>query len=116
MDIIRVEFPTPLSDIKNIEDDNIDVFIELEDGMTYTLVITTPKNLYTLMRNEKISYIPAGPSFVIVESLTEKNIIDVIKTYVVNEAYWLKLNFISGELDINLLDKKVQQIRVDNDL
>lgn len=115
MDIIRVEFPTPLSEIKDIEDDNIDVFIELDDGMTYTLVVATPKNLDTLMNNEEKSYISAGPPFVIVKSLTEKNILDVIKTYVVNNAYWLKVHFASGELDINLIDKKIQQIKEDNE-
>jgi hypothetical protein len=115
MDIIRVDYPTPLSKIKDIEDDNIDVFVELNDGMTYTLVVTTPKNLNTLMRNVDNNYIPAGPPFVIVKSLTEKNILDVIKTYVVNNAYWLKVYFLSGELDVNLMDKKIQQIRLDNE-
>ena len=47
--IKSISFPTPLEDIKDIEDDNIDVFVELEDGYTHTVVVATSKNILTLL-------------------------------------------------------------------
>jgi hypothetical protein len=40
-----ISFPTYLKDITDIENDNIDVFVEVEDGYTYTVVVATPKNI-----------------------------------------------------------------------
>lgn len=37
--------PTLLEEIPDIEDYNLDVFVELEDGYTYTVVIATAKNI-----------------------------------------------------------------------
>ncbi|WP_214481729.1 hypothetical protein [Bacillus sp. SM2101] len=60
MKIKNIEFPTALEKVKDIEDDNIDVFVELEDGMTYTLVVATPKNLLNKWtRNKLIIFLQA---------------------------------------------------------
>jgi len=37
-------FPTYLKNITDIENSNIDVFVELEDGYTYTVVLATARN------------------------------------------------------------------------
>ncbi|WP_066063438.1 hypothetical protein [Neobacillus soli] len=58
MRIITIEFPTPLSQIPDSKDDNVDVFVELDDGFTYTLVVSTPKNLETLMEGKILSIFP----------------------------------------------------------
>ena len=49
MRIKNIRYPSPLSEVKDIENDNIDVFVETDDGMTYTFVITTPNNYYWYM-------------------------------------------------------------------
>ena len=45
--------PNLLEEIPDIEDYNLDVFVELEDGYTYTVVIATAKNIVSLMDKEK---------------------------------------------------------------
>jgi predicted nucleotidyltransferase len=54
--IKSISFPTYLEDITDIENSNIDVFVELEDGYTYTVVIATAKNIVSLMDKEKMNY------------------------------------------------------------
>ena len=73
MKINKIEYPTPLSQINDIESDNIDVLVELEDDFTYTLVVTTPRNLEWYMHKEKQNYIHAAPPMIIVQALTEEN-------------------------------------------
>ena len=38
----NIVFPTSLERIEDIKNDNIDIFVELENGWTYTMVLTTP--------------------------------------------------------------------------
>lgn len=52
MNIKNIKYPIPLSKVKDIENDNIDVFVEADDGMTYTFVATTPKNYYWYMEKK----------------------------------------------------------------
>jgi len=37
--------------------DNLDVFVENEDGYTYTIVVSTPGDLLDQMEQEKINFI-----------------------------------------------------------
>lgn len=41
-----ISFPIPLANIEDIYDHNIDVFVELEDGHNYTLIVGTCKIYY----------------------------------------------------------------------
>ena len=43
MEIKEISFltPTAVEEIKDIENDNLDVFVELEDGYTCTVVVGT---------------------------------------------------------------------------
>ncbi|MDX8361707.1 hypothetical protein [Cytobacillus sp. IB215316] len=111
MKIKNIEFPTALEKVKDIEDDNIDVFVELEDGMTYTLVVATPKNLFTQMDQEQINYIPASPPFIIVRTLNEDIIKSALQTYVNENAYWLKQYFLASEFDMDVMDQMLDNIR-----
>ena len=119
MKVVNISYPTPLSEIKDIENDNIDVFIELNDGMTYTVVVTTPKNLLQQMDNEELNYLPASPPFIFVRQLTEKNIADAIKTFARDNAYWLKLYFLAGEREgtfsISAMNNLINSIKKAND-
>ena len=97
--IKSISFPTYLEDITDIENSNIDVFVELEDGYTYTVVVATVKNIESLMDKEKMNYFEPGYSFIIVKKLTKEIISEAIEAYASDEAYWLKLYHFAGEID-----------------
>ena len=99
--IKRISFPTPLEDITDIENDNIDVFVELENSSyVYTLVLITPKNIESLMDKEKKNYFGPGHPFIIVKQLTKKIIVETITAYAAkDDAYWLKLYHFADDVD-----------------
>ena len=70
--IKSIRFPTYLEDITDIENSNIDVFVELEDAYTYTVVVAIAKNLESLMDKEKMNYFGPGHPFIIVKKLTKE--------------------------------------------
>jgi len=85
--IKSISFPTYLEDITDIENSNIDVFVELEDAYTYTVVVATAKNIESLMDKERINYFEPGCPFIIVKKLTKEIISEAIKAYASDEAY-----------------------------
>ena len=97
--IKSINFPTHLEDIADIENSNIDVFVELGDGYTYTVVVATAKNLESLMNKEKMNYFEPGAPFIIVKKLTKEIIEEAVKAYAENDAYWLKLYHFAGKVD-----------------
>lgn len=119
MNIKSIRYAEPLSEIKDIENDNIDIFVEDDKGMVYTFVVTTPKNYYWYMNKEGIDYIPASSPDIIVRSLTEENIKKALETYMEDDGYWLKLYFLSwkrkGAFDIKAMNKMIEEIRKEND-
>ncbi len=119
MKITQIDFPTPLSEIEDVENGNIDVFVQLEDGMTYTLVISTPKNLLWYMDKENLNFIPASPPDIIVRSLTERNIRDALENYSKGNAFWLKLYYLAGidpdSFGIDQIDNALQIHKQAND-
>ncbi len=118
MNIKNVKYPTPLSEIVDAYNGNIDVFIEADDGMTYTFVVTTPKNYYWYMDKEGLDYIPASPPDIIVRSLTEDNIRKVVESYLEDDGYWLKLYFLAGKrngaIEVKAMDKMIEEIKENN--
>ena len=97
--IKSISFPTYLEDITNIENSNIDVFVELEDSYTYTVVVATAKNIESLMDKEKINYFEPGHPFIIVKKLTKEIITEAIEAYASDDAYWLKLYHFAGKIN-----------------
>ncbi len=97
--IKSISFPTYLEDITDIENSNIDVFVELEDAYTYTVVVATAKNIESLMDKEKMNYFEPGYPFIIVKKLTKEIISEAIEAYASDEAYWLKLYHFAGKID-----------------
>ena len=91
--------PNLLEEIPDIEDYNLDVFVELEDGYTYTVVIATAKNIESLMDKERMNYFEPGYPFIIVKKLTKEIISEAIQAYASDEAYWLKLYHFAGKVD-----------------
>jgi hypothetical protein len=118
MNIKNIKYPSPLSEIDDIENDNIDVFVEIDDGMTYTFVVATPKNYYWYMDKEGLDYIPASPPDIIVRSLTEENIRKAIESYLEDEGYWLKLYFLAGKregtFEVEAMDMMIEEIKETN--
>jgi len=104
----KISFPNPneLEDIEDIENDNIDVFVELEDGYVCTVVVSTPKNLKSLMNKNKMDFLKPGCPFIIVKKLTKEIIEEMIKVYAEEDnGYWLKLYQFSGDIDMSIFNK-----------
>ena len=97
--------PNLLEEIPDIEDYNLDVFVELEDGYTYTLVIATAKNIVSLMNKEKTNFSEPGAPFIIVRKLTKEIIEEAVKAYAENDAYWLKFYHFAGEVDTTVFNQ-----------
>jgi hypothetical protein len=101
-----ISFPTYLEDITDIENSNIDVFVELEDGYTYTVVVATAKNIESLMDKEKMNYFEPGYPFIIVKKLTKDIIEETLKAYAENnDGYWLKLYHFAGKINKTVFNK-----------
>lgn len=113
MRVISISYPTPLSEIKDVDNDNVDVFVELENGMELTLVVATPKNLDWYINRNGDGFLEAGPPDIIVRSITHDNIRKAIESYSHGNAYWLKLYYLAGlgegTFDIELLDDLIEK-------
>ena len=97
--------PNLLEEIPDIEDYNVDVFVELEDGYTCTLVVGTAKNLEWLMEKEKKNFFGPSHPFIIVKKITKEIIEETIQAYAENNGYWLKLYHFASKIDMSVFDK-----------
>ena len=95
--------PNLLEEIPDIEDYNLDVFVDLEDG--YIIGIATAKNIVSLVNKEKTNFSEPGDPFIIVRKLTKEIIEEAVKAYVENDAYWLKFYHFAGEVDMAIFKK-----------
>lgn len=102
MKVESINFVNDLEDIDDIFDDNLNVEVTLEDGQSYFLIVGTPKNLLTLMDNEKSDFLSPGEPIVIVKKMTKQIIEDAIQAYAEDNAYYLK--FYAAQLDSKTLD------------
>ena len=106
--IKEISFPSPLKYIEDIYDDNLDVFVELEDGSEYTVIVGTPKNFLTLMNRHEMDFLEPGCPFIIVRKLTMEVIEKAIHAHTQDNAYWLKLHHFSSFIEpgmFNTLEK-----------
>ena len=103
--IKSINFPTYLEDITDIENSNIDVFVELENAYTYTVVVATAKNIESLMDKDKMNYFEPGYPFIIVKKLTKDIITEAIEAYASDDAYWLKLYHFAGKVDTSVFNQ-----------
>lgn len=105
MKIIKIEYPTTLDNGVDIEDDNIDVFVTLDNNVTYTVVVSTYKNIETLMnRQENNNFLNPGCPFIIVKKLTYEIIEKAINSYADGDGYWLKMYGLAGEVSIQEIE------------
>jgi hypothetical protein len=102
MKVESIAFLSPLEDVDDIFDDNLDVHVKLEDGRSYVVVVGTPKNLLTLMDNEKSDFLSPGDPIIIVRKMTQEVVEKAIEAYAEDDAYCLK--FYAAELDTKTLN------------
>ncbi|KWX77767.1 hypothetical protein [Paenibacillus jilunlii] len=118
MNIVKLSYPTPLSSIVDNQNDNIDVFIELEDGTNITVVVSTPQNLLCQMEREQEIFVPAPHPEIIVRSLTHENIQHAIEQYAKEDAFWLKLLYVASvdrsAVDMNRINRSLEKIKTLN--
>jgi hypothetical protein len=103
--IKKISFPSPLEYTEDIYDDNLDVFVELENGSEYTVIVGTPKNLLTLMNRHEMDFLEPGCPFIIVKKLTMEVIKKAIHAHTQDDAYWLKLHYFSGSIESDMFDR-----------
>ena len=112
MNVKKIDFLTDLSMIEDIEDYNIDVLVELEDGFTCVVVVSTPKNYYWYMEKENVNHYCGVPD-IIVKKITEEIVTEAIKDYAKDDAYWLKSYYLPGVIDIETLNQLIKTIKED---
>jgi uncharacterized membrane protein YpjA len=87
---MRIEFVSPIEEIDQ-ENDNVDVFLHLDDGRVYSFVVATPNNIYWCMHNEALDYFFGVPP-VFVERMTRENVERALKAIVTEDGgRWLSV-------------------------
>lgn len=119
MKVLDIQYPTSLDKIEDINNDNVDIIVTLEDGMAYTLVVSTPQNFNWYMNKEETYYLPPSPPHIVVKSVTEKNILAAVEAFAEGDAYWLKVFYLlgnrSGIFDMSNITKMLDKIKKNND-
>lgn len=90
MNVKNIEYPTTWSNPMN---DNIDVFVTLENGKSYCLAVATIEWI-----NEQVAkngYLPPSV-YVIIPEFSYNNIKNAVNAYAVDDAYWLRLYSVSS--------------------
>lgn len=87
MKLKEIYYPTPLIEIQDIYNDNIDVIVKLENDQSFTLEVATPENLKFLMKKDHQPYISPGAPFAIVDKLTEENIGLLVQAFLEDPDY-----------------------------
>ena len=79
MRVKKISFPISLEDVENIYDDNIDVFVDLENGRSYTVIVGTYQNVLSLLNQENSNFLPPGEPMIMVRKLTMEVIEEAIQ-------------------------------------
>ena len=98
---------TDLTEIEDIYNANIQVYITLQDGFCLSTIVGTPKNLQYLMEKDKVNFYKPGLPWIIVQKLTMEIIYEAIEAYMNDQpdGYWLKLYYFATDIDISVFDK-----------
>ena len=103
MRVKRIEF---VEEVRDVTNDNIDVFVENEDGYTYTISVCTPQDFLEEMKQEKTNFVrPGGTIMIVVKKLTEDIVTEAIQAYAENDGYWLKLHQFAASIGISTLNQ-----------
>lgn len=99
MKIKKITYPTSINEVVDILNDNIDVFVETQDGMHFTVTVCTPLFYLSYMEKEGLDYVPASPPDIIVKELTHDNISKALENFCEDDGYWMKAYFLLGITD-----------------
>ena len=80
--VISIEYPTPMKNC-NIKNDNIDIFVKLENGNKYCITVATIDWIS--------DHVGSGSPDLIVKELQNQVIEDAVKEYSEDDAYWLRV-------------------------
>ena len=105
-----------LNKIKDEFKGNVDVAVELKDGYSYVISVSTPADLLEEMEIEKSNFVPPYSPRIIVKKLSKEIITEAIQAYAQNDGYWLKLCQFGDDLDISVLNKLEAQHREELEL
>ena len=115
MKIIDIEYPVPMENILDIENDNIDVFIQYDNGVTMVITVVTPKSYSSLMEKTGRPYVGPGSPDLIVEKLTKDIIEEAIYAYAeYDDSYYLKLLSLSCDFTHEKLNEMLEEITRQN--
>lgn len=87
MKVISIEYPTPLKNC-NIINDNIDIFVKVENGNKYCITVAT---IDWISDHVGERHLPSGSPDLIVKELQNQLIEDAVKEYSEDDAYWLRV-------------------------
>ena len=95
------------SEIQDIYNSNIEVFVTLQDEFPLTIIVGTPKNLQYLMEKDNMNFYEPGLPWIIVQKLTKEIIEEAVQAYIADkpEGYWLKLYHFADDIDIAVFNK-----------
>jgi hypothetical protein len=102
MKIKRIEFMEEITDVDN---DNIDVLVENENGYKYIISVGTPQDLLEEMNQEKSNYVRPGTPRIILKKLTKEIVTEAIQAYAEDTGYWLKFYQFADSIDISIFNK-----------
>ncbi|MBL1225701.1 hypothetical protein [Enterococcus sp. BWR-S5] len=111
MNVMNIEYPTTLDKIADITDDNIDIFVTLDDGNQYTLVVSTLKNIGTLMNEKGYSEPGWAQQLIIVEELNEELIKIAVEAFAAEaDGLFLKVSFLATMFEMEELDQVLERL------
>lgn len=87
MKVFSIEYPTSLEKCDRLND-NIDVFVKLENGNSYCITVATSDWICDRVGTK---YLPSGAPDIIVKELEYKLIEEAINEYAEGDAYWLRV-------------------------
>ena len=106
MKVKSIKFPKEWENNLGIENQSMDIFLEVENGYIYDVVVGTPQYIEYLMDKNQKNYFEPGIPFIIVKELTKEIIEETIKAYAEkNNGYWLKSHHFAKEIDESVFDK-----------
>ena len=87
MKVISIEYPVPLEDCNKMND-NIDIFVMLENGKKYCVTVATVDWIQGYIGT---GYMPSGAPDIIVRELRHQLIEEAVNEYAEGDAYWLRV-------------------------
>ena len=96
MKVLQITYPTNL-DMCNKKNDNIDIFVKLENEKDYCITIATIEWIKNNMPN---GYLEPFTPYIIVSELKKEIIEKAIEDFSTDDAYWLRLYSVSYQDEI----------------